>query len=133
MPDAPTRRDDTGPLLGAASPGPSHPPAGRAAEADPGDEAFVGPDDPSSPRRLPWAELLRRVHRTDVLTCPRCHGPRTVLAYLSEPAVTSRILEHLCLPATPPRRAPARAPPDHHPGLPGWTDDAFVDPPAPSD
>jgi hypothetical protein len=32
------------------------------------------------PSRIPWAELLMRVFREDVLACP-CGGRRVVLAY----------------------------------------------------
>ena len=61
------------------------------------------------PRRaLPWAELLRRVFAIDVLVCPKCLGPMTVIAFLTDPAVVSKILVHLGLPASPPPLAPAR-------------------------
>jgi hypothetical protein len=57
---------------------------------------------------LPWAELLRRVFAIDALVCPKCTGPMTVIAYLTDPAVLAKILTHLRLPATPPPLAPAR-------------------------
>ena len=71
--------------------------------------------DPSSARpqllrstsRIPWADLLRRVFRDDVLTCP-CGGRRVVLAYLTESGTVKAILEHLGLPSTGPPIAPAR-------------------------
>jgi hypothetical protein len=70
-------------------------------------------DDASSParrsrRRVPWAELLRRVFFVDALRCSRCAMPMVVLAFLTEPAVVTRILAHLGLPVEAPAIAPAR-------------------------
>src|SRR6266850_7212614 len=49
-------------------------PAGESTPATP----------PQNPCRTPWAELLLRVFREDVLACP-CGRRRVVLAYLTEP------------------------------------------------
>ena len=57
--------------------------------------------------RVPWAELLLRVFREDVLVCP-CDGRRVVLAFITEKKVVKEILEHLGLPTTGPPIAPAR-------------------------
>ncbi|MGE0869986.1 MAG: IS91 family transposase, partial [Kofleriaceae bacterium] len=46
-------------------------------------------------RRLDWAALLRRVFGDDVTHCPRCGDHLRVLAFLTDPAVTARILDHL--------------------------------------
>ena len=73
-------------------------------------------------RRLPWADLLRRVYAVDVLRCDRCGGRMRVLAFIRTAAVVRRILEHLGLPAQPPRTAPARASPEPDDD-PGWRDD----------
>jgi hypothetical protein len=56
---------------------------------------------------------LKRVLQHDLGTCPRCGGKAEVLAVIIDPTVVRRILDHLGLPATPPRRGPAqaRAPP----------------------
>ena len=62
-------------------------------------------------RRYSWAELMKRVHRVDVLICESCGGRRKVLAYLTDGKVITKILTHLGLPAEPPVVAPARAPP----------------------
>ena len=48
-----------------------------------------------APTRIPWAELLERVFRIDVLRCERCGGRMTVLAFLTERASVKKILEHL--------------------------------------
>ena len=85
------------------------------------------------PRRLPWAELLRRVYALDVRRCQSCAGPLRVLAYLTDLAVVTAVLRHLGLPATPLPAAPPRGPPEPDPesDAAGWSDDLFVDPPAP--
>ncbi len=57
--------------------------------------------------RIPWAELLLRVFREDVLLCP-CGGRRVVLAFITEKKVVREILERLGLPTTGPPIAPAR-------------------------
>jgi len=63
-------------------------------------------------RRYAWAELLKRVFLVDVLVCPRCGGPRTVLAAIHDPFSIRRVLEALGLSAEAPEMAPARGPPD---------------------
>jgi hypothetical protein len=50
---------------------------------------------------VPWAQLLRRTFQLDVLTCDECGGKRRVVACVFSPAVATRILEHLRLPARP--------------------------------
>jgi putative transposase len=63
---------------------------------------------PADPSHIPWAELLMRVFREDVLACP-CGGRRVVLAYLTQPGPVKAILDHLGLPSTDPPIAPARS------------------------
>jgi len=92
------------PAAATASPAPdAAAPATATAPAGPPSER---------PRRvhLGWAQLLRRVLDIDALQCPRCpsHRPLVVLAFLTDPAVVTRILEHLKLPATPMPVAQAR-------------------------
>ena len=120
--------------LPVASP-PSPPPA-PATEAPAADLDALAPPPPAAaarPRRLPWAELLRRVHGLDVRRCQRCAGPVRVLAYLTDLPVVAAILRHLGLPSAPPTLARPRGPPeaDPEPDGAGWSDDLFVDPPAP--
>ena len=59
---------------------------------------------------LPWHELLRRVFAVDVMTCPMCSAPLTVIAYLTDVSVVHKILAHLQLPTASPPLAPARYP-----------------------
>jgi hypothetical protein len=63
-------------------------------------------------RRLDWASLLERVFGPDVTECPRCRDRLRVLAFITDPDATTRILAHLGLPAATPTVAPARAPPE---------------------
>jgi hypothetical protein len=62
----------------------------------------------SRPRRLSWAELMRRVFAIDVLECPRCAGPMRILAAIQPPEATRAILECLELPSRAPPALPPR-------------------------
>jgi hypothetical protein len=62
-------------------------------------------------QRLPWADLLRRVFGIDVLVCPKCAGPRRVLAAIHDPAAIARVLAALGLTAAGVDPAGCRAPP----------------------
>jgi hypothetical protein len=66
------------------------------------------PSPPTKPRRGLWAQLLRRVLEVDALACARCGAPMVVLAFITDPGVVKKILDHLRLPSTEPPRAPAR-------------------------
>ena len=62
---------------------------------------------PPRPRRVEWAELLRRVFAVDVLKCPRCGSRMRLLSVIHPPEATRAILECLDLPArAPPTSAP---------------------------
>ena len=45
--------------------------------------------------RRRWAELLRRIFEADPLACPRCGEEMRIVAFITEPNVIDRILEHL--------------------------------------
>ena len=64
------------------------------------------------PRRLAWADLLRRVFAVDVLECPRCGGRMRLLAAIQPPDVTQAILDCLDLPSRAPPTAAAVPDPD---------------------
>jgi len=59
------------------------------------------------PRRIPWAQILKRVLDIEALTCPKCRVPMLKLAFLTDPGVVRRILDHLnaSRPAAPRPRA----------------------------
>ena len=100
------------------------PPAVEASALTPPDKGATDPADGEDasgveapmptvrPRRLGWAKLLRRVLNVDALTCPECTTSMTVIAFLTDPPVLKRILDHLSRPSSPPTVAPARSPLD---------------------
>jgi len=100
------------------------PPFAAVDHCDPAPLLPAGESTPAPPRRnpcrIPWAELLLRVFREDVLACP-CGGRRVVLAYLTEPGPVKAILDHLGLPSTGPPLAPACF--TAGPGETAWQDD----------
>jgi hypothetical protein len=63
----------------------------------------------SRARRLPWADLLRRVFGEDVLLCP-CGGHRSITAFVIDERLARSLLTTLGLAAKPTTFAPARAP-----------------------
>jgi Putative transposase len=63
-----------------------------------------------SRRRVPWAELLKRVFAEDILTC-RCGGRRSVVAVVTDPASARTILDRLGMAQRPAVFTP-RGPPD---------------------
>jgi hypothetical protein len=86
-------------------------PDGTAATASAGRVAAEPSPTPDGttlrPRRLAWADLLRRVFAVDVLECPRCGGRMRLLAAIHPPDATQAILECLELPSrAPPTAAP---------------------------
>ena len=59
-----------------------------------------------------WAMLIARIYEVFPLVCPQCGGELKIVAFLTEEEPIQRLLIHIGEPATPPRIAPARAPPD---------------------
>lgn len=66
---------------------------------------------PRDPRRLTWAELLKRIFKMDLTICPDCGGGLKFIATIMEREVVVRILDHLGISATPPTFNQPRAPP----------------------
>jgi hypothetical protein len=62
--------------------------------------AAATPSGSTRASRVPWAELLRRVFATDVLSCP-CGGRRSVVAVVVDSALARAVLAPLGLPCTP--------------------------------
>ena len=54
---------------------------------------------------------MRRVYLIEVLVCPRCGGPRRLLAAIQDPESIRRVLGSLGLSAEVPELAAARSPP----------------------
>jgi hypothetical protein len=63
---------------------------------------------PARTYRIPWADLLAKVFEIDVLACPECGGRMMLIAFIAEPTIAKRILDHLHLDSTGPPLAPAR-------------------------
>jgi Putative transposase len=66
------------------------------------------------PRRCryrPWAELMMRTFKVDVLCCPRCSGRLRLVALMTEPREIRRYLHAPGERAEAPPRSPARGPP----------------------
>jgi hypothetical protein len=61
--------------------------------------------------RVPWAALLQKVFDVDVLACPQCGGRLRLIAFIAEPAVARKILDHLGLDSTGP--PPVHRRPEH--------------------
>ncbi len=53
-----------------------------------------------------WAELIFRIYEVDPLTCTRCGAPMKLLAFITEPAVIKRVLDHLDRKTSRPRAPP---------------------------
>jgi len=84
-------------------------------------QAEMAPDPPAAPaqppkrRRTSWAHQLKRSLHVDALVCPRCETLLRVLAFIADPAVVTKILDHLRLPSSAPPLAPARMTEDEFP------------------
>jgi len=99
-PPATTRRTEP---AGAFALTPPEPPPGR----------------PAPRYRIPWAELLQKVFAVDVLECPRCAGRLELIAFINEPKVARKILDHLGLASQAPPLARSSAPGEDLAGDPG--------------
>jgi hypothetical protein len=100
-------------IVATLAPKPSDAAPGRTASAGCGSESLEDPMPELRPRRLGWAQLLKRVLDIDVLTCRRCQSSRKIIAFIQQPGAARQILQHLGLPHSPPPIAPARPPPQH--------------------
>ena len=77
---------------------------------------------PPRPRRLAWADLMRRVFEQDVLEYPRCQGRMTLIATITDPKVIEAILRRLGLEPRAPPLSPARP---SEPDLDLWPDESL--------
>jgi hypothetical protein len=58
-----------------------------------------------------WALLLVRIYECLPLLCTRCDKPMRIVAFIQDPPVIEKILEHIGEPAQAPEVLPARGPP----------------------
>jgi hypothetical protein len=102
------------PMPVATEPKPVAKPAVEAVADDPVDTIR------RSPARYLWVMLLARIYEVFPLTCPKCGAEMRIIAFITEAVDVRAILEHIGEPATPPRIASARGPPE-------WYEDATED------
>lgn len=69
--------------------------AGMRHEDAPNSEREAEPWPALRARRRRWAELLRMVFQVEVEVCPRCGGEMSIVGFVTEHAVITRILAHL--------------------------------------
>jgi hypothetical protein len=72
------------------------------------------------PRPLPLGHAAGPHLRSVPLTCPKCGAEMRIIAFITEAVDVRAILEHIGEPATPPRIASARGPPE-------WYEDSVED------
>ena len=74
-------------------------------------EKAVPPSPERAALRRRWANLIRRVYEVDPLVCPRCGSEMRVIAFITEPKVIKRIVDHLRQRERSARPPPRRGPP----------------------
>ena len=83
-------------------PAPCSPPPPSGEPASPTSAPTLSSTDAKpAPSRIPWAELLERVYRADVLKCARCGGRMAMMAFITERTVVKKILDRIPLPSVP--------------------------------
>ena len=80
-------------------------PGGPDHATDTSDERGDAPNS-SARARMSWAQLLKRVFKIDMASCPQCGGPLTLIAAIKDPAVITKILTHLGFHTHAPPRSP---------------------------
>ena len=68
--------------------------------------SILQPDESSKGHRKNWARLIQKIYEIDPLTCPKCHGPMAVIAFIEAEDVIEKILKHLGLWELTPRPPP---------------------------
>ena len=113
------------PAVTALAPHPEAPapetPAAEAAADDP-PPAISRP-----PARYLWVMRLARIDEAFPLTCPQCGAEMRIIAFITEAVDARAILEPIGEPATPPRIASARGPPEWYEDSGEEAIDAFDD------
>ncbi len=118
------------PLVTASAGAKSGAPLPRSAARSPAQE-------PIPPRRRVssrWAALLARIYDVFPLSCPHCGATLRLVAFLTDPFSTHRILSHIGEPTRPPDLHPPRGPPELEFDLdagPGFDQTPSFDPAAP--
>ncbi len=80
---------------------------GGGSPGAPSSTELLGDRSESLPRRIAWADLLKRVFEVDALRCPSCGERMRLIAAITDPCVARRILECLALSSRAPPLEPA--------------------------
>ncbi|MBI2986857.1 MAG: hypothetical protein HYY45_08820 [Deltaproteobacteria bacterium] len=57
----------------------------------------IAPPPVSKELKKRWPHFIRKVYETDPLTCPKCQGEMRIIAFIDQPDVIKKILQHLGL------------------------------------
>jgi len=57
----------------------------------------VAPPPISKEMKKRWSYFIRKVYETNPLTCPKCEGEMRIIAFIDQPDVIKKILQHLGL------------------------------------
>jgi hypothetical protein len=74
-------------------------------------ESVAGEGHYRSPARYLWAMLIARIYEVFPLLCRHCGTEMRIIAFVTETASVTRILQHIGEPTTAPVLSPARGPP----------------------
>ncbi len=79
----------------------------------PSDPADAANEPAAKSKSYTWAKLLARVFQIDVTRCsdPACRGPVKIIAWITQPDVIDKILNHLGIAARAPPPLPLDTPP----------------------
>jgi hypothetical protein len=108
-PNSPWRAEVTAPAA-QASQCVAGQPADSPSTVPPSDEPSTADSGRRSARHL-WARLLARIYEVFPLLCMHCGAEMRFVAFITETAPLTRILQHIGEPARPPPLSPARGPP----------------------
>lgn len=68
-------------------------------------------EQPTDPKRISWARLLKRVFNFDISVCKSCGGKVKIISAIEDPQVIKKILDHLGIPSSPPKLGSDTVPP----------------------
>ncbi len=126
-PNSPWRPEVTA-QAAQASQGVAAQPADSPSTEPRSDELSTAHSDRRSARYL-WARLLARIYEVFPLLCVHCGAEMRFVAFVTETAPLTHILEHIGEPAKPPLLSPARGPP---PAEAAFDQSPLLDPVAPA-
>ncbi len=69
----------------------------KKTDADDKIPCFLEPELTGKTSRRNWARLIQKIYEVDPLVCPKCFGAMRIIAFIEEPDVMKKILQHLGL------------------------------------